>query len=218
MSQILWLVGTLGLVQLVSKIDLENETNQNYARLGFGVSTLFQLLVYVLIRQLVIRKKDTTRLRYTKPSSPFESMGRPDANSAVPETIITTNEEYDLEKVGEAIKQIAITACLISFLHYKYDFVRPLVLQSILPLKQVYSNPLVQIHLLKKAAAGSLARPFKQPSMFDALGGLSGAGASAQPAPAVSEAKPSSSKAAEKAKTLKEKQGDSADADTKKSK
>lgn len=81
-----------------------------------------------------------------------------------PTVVEMTIEEYDLLKIKEFAKQSLISIVILGTLHYKYEFIQPLLIQSILPLKAAFSLPIFQIHLFKKPAVGALLRPFKAPA------------------------------------------------------
>ncbi len=55
------------------------------------------------------------------------------------------------------------------FLHFYFKFTQPLVLQSILPLKNLFTCAVVKIRVFGCAAEGKLARPWKTPSPFGDL-------------------------------------------------
>jgi len=77
-----------------------------------------------------------------------------------------TVKEYDLSELKRLVTSNLFGIALLSFLHLKFAFVQPLFFQAIVPLKTLWSNPLVQIHLRKKSATGAIARPFKAPNPF----------------------------------------------------
>jgi hypothetical protein len=57
-------------------------------------------------------------------------------------------------------------------MHGYLKYTNPLLIQSIIPLKGVFDNNLVKIHLLGSPASGELKRPFKAaPGIMGALGG-----------------------------------------------
>lgn len=59
-------------------------------------------------------------------------------------------------------------------MHFKLGYTNPLVMQSILPLKSLYEQKIVQIHVFGKPAVGDLKRPFKAAGMFAGAGGAGG--------------------------------------------
>ena len=82
------------------------------------------------------------------------------------EVVQTTVEGYDRKQLMQQLYQFGIAIGMISFLHFKWGYIRPLTLQAILGLKTLYGIPLVQVHILGKQAVGSLARPWRPKTMF----------------------------------------------------
>lgn len=59
----------------------------------------------------------------------------------------------------------------MSALHFWFKFTQPLIFQSLLPWKNFFTLPVVQIRLFGFKAEGSLARPWKAPNPFGDLMG-----------------------------------------------
>ncbi|KGG50656.1 phosphate transporter [Mitosporidium daphniae] len=74
-----------------------------------------------------------------------------------------TIEEYDSTNLLELVKQNLLNCAFLLFLHLKFEYTQPLILQAILPLKSFLSAPIVKIHLLGFPAVGDLSRPFPLP-------------------------------------------------------
>ena len=89
-------------------------------------------------------KKDEQKLVYAekKPSLQNED-----------DTVVeTTVMKYDLEQLKQLAIQTVMGAVIISVMYYKWGYLRPLLLQSILGPKALVGNPLIQIHILGKEA------------------------------------------------------------------
>jgi len=71
-----------------------------------------------------------------------------------------------MNKCKQMFVSIGVTVALITFLYYKFQIIKPLALQSLLAIKNLFDQPLVSIHIFGKPATGDLARPFKAPSIF----------------------------------------------------
>ncbi|KAJ3046567.1 hypothetical protein HK102_013132, partial [Quaeritorhiza haematococci] len=82
------------------------------------------------------------------------------------EAISTNIHDYDLKQLRQQLNQIALGVSILAFIHFKFGYIRPLVLQSVLSLKTLYGTQLVQVHLVGKSASGELARPWKPKTMF----------------------------------------------------
>lgn len=84
-----------------------------------------------------------------------------------PESKEVTICEYDIAELKKLIQQTVVGVAILGFLHFKFDFVQPLILQSIFPFKNLLSSPLAKIHIFGKSAeSGELKRPWKAPSPF----------------------------------------------------
>lgn len=102
-------------------------------------------------------------LKYVEPSQP---------GSGEPEKLVTTTVmEYDLQQLNSAYKQQMMGVGMMAFMHGYLKYTNPLLIQSILPVKGIFENNMVKIHLLGKPASGELKRPFQQPAGFMGIGG-----------------------------------------------
>lgn len=103
---------------------------------------------------------DTTRLVYEVPKP---ASAPP---SAKPETITTTVRDYDVDQVQQFIKSLLATIFMLSIMHFQFEFSQPLLLQAILPIKNLLSHKEALIHLWGDAPEGDLARPFAPDNPF----------------------------------------------------
>ncbi|CAG8619888.1 3015_t:CDS:2, partial [Cetraspora pellucida] len=124
------------------------------------VQTLILSIFYYLATKIK-QKNDTTPLEYVEPAKRL--------TDEPPKHVETNNRDYDLGKLQELLKQTIIGIIFMMILHLWFEFTQPLFIQSILPLKTTYENPIVQIHLLGKPAEGDLKRPFKTTGLFGNL-------------------------------------------------
>lgn len=119
---------------------------------------------------------DTTVLTYDAPNKP--SLGAP-AAPAAPETITTTVRDYDVDQVFQFIKSTCTSIVIISVMHWQFKFTQPLLMQSILPIKNLLTHKEALIHLWGDAPEGSLARPFTADNPLGGLASMFGGGDSA---------------------------------------
>ncbi|KAJ1981562.1 phosphate transporter (Pho88) [Dimargaris xerosporica] len=150
----------LGLVQLAKHLDLEAPERIGYIRLGFAVANLCIFAMCLYLRRVIQQTNDQTPLKYNEPAG----LGNPE-----PKVVETTNRDYDLQEVKKQINSTLMTMALLGFLHYKWGFVQPLFLQSILPLKTFFTSNLVQVHAYKQAAVDRLQRPWRPENPFEKL-------------------------------------------------
>ncbi|CAG8506593.1 527_t:CDS:2, partial [Scutellospora calospora] len=148
-------------VQVARKLDLENSDSIIYVRTGYIVVQTFVLSICYYLATKIKKVNDRTPLKYVEPGKSF--IGEP------PKPVETTNCDYDLGKLQELLKQTFVGIALMTVLHFWFEFTQPLFIQSILPLKILYENPLVQIHLFGKPAEGDLKRPFKTAGLLGNL-------------------------------------------------
>lgn len=92
-----------------------------------------------------------------------------------PKLITTTIMGHDLSQLRSAYKSVLTGVGMMVVMHVYFKYTNPLLIQSIIPLKGLFENKLVQIHVLGKPASGDLKRPWKAAaSPFAGLGGGSG--------------------------------------------
>ncbi|KAF9362311.1 hypothetical protein BGX34_006427 [Mortierella sp. NVP85] len=164
-SQIMNMALVMGAMQITNRLDLEDPHTK---QMIVGIYVAAQAIVIGIsffIQSRIQAKKDTTELKYMDQPKPF--------SGEEPKLIVTTNMKYDLEQNAQAQKQALIGLTLMVFLHFKFGVIRPLVVQSILPLKNALQSKWAQVHLFGKAAEGDLRRPWKADNPFEALTGAS---------------------------------------------
>lgn len=117
---------------------------------------------------------DTTVLTYNAPSKPM--------SGAAPETITTTVRDYDVEQLKQFIQSTLTSILIISVMHFQFKFTQPLLMQSILPIKNLITHKEALIHLWGDAPEGPLARPFVADNPLSSLTSMFGGGGAAAPA------------------------------------
>ncbi|CAO3598609.1 unnamed protein product [Absidia cylindrospora] len=143
------------------------------ARIGYyGAQVLVILLAYALI-QLVKSKNDTTELKYTETK----------AGATQGQEIKTTNVAYDSAQVQSFIQSTLTSVAMISLMHWQFKFTQPLLMQSILPFKNLLTHKIALIYLWgDDASEGNLKRPFQAENPLAALMGGATGGAAETPA------------------------------------
>jgi len=155
-DQVSSLLFVLVIVQVTRHIDLTNPTTIIYVRsIYLTVQCLLFGICYFIYRR-VNSISDQSKIQVTEPPKPF--------TNDPPVIKEMTVQQYDQSKVMEYVKESSIALIILSLLHWKYDFVQPLLIQSILRLKSAFSLPIIQIHVFRKKANGPLQRPFKPPA------------------------------------------------------
>ncbi|KAI7856521.1 inorganic phosphate transporter Pho88 [Circinella umbellata] len=163
-------------MQLSKRINWDDPDTLLFARIGYyGAQVLVMAMAYMLMH-LIKKRNDSRPLRYVPQAAP--SLTNP--SPAESEAVTTTNVEYDVAEVKKFIQSTLSSILMISVMHWYFKFTQPLVLQSVLPIKNLLTHKVALIHLWGDAPEGDLKRPFKTESPFAAL--MGGAGASDTPA------------------------------------
>jgi len=105
-------------------------------------------------------------LKYVEPA--------PMGSSEEPKPVTTTVHAYDLQQLRTQFKGQLMGIGMMAFMHGYLKYTNPLLIQSIIPLKGVFENNLVKIHIMGMSATGELKRPFKAGGGF--MSALQGGG------------------------------------------
>ncbi|KAI8083143.1 inorganic phosphate transporter Pho88 [Halteromyces radiatus] len=130
-----------------------------------GVYYGAQLLIFLLnlyILNIISNKNDQTVLRYVEPSKPsWDGTTTPD------NLVVTTFADYDKNEVLKGMKQSVIGLAMVTFLHFKFGYVQPLIIQAVLGFKTFFTTKEARIHLFHQSTtSGDLKRPFRVDSPF----------------------------------------------------
>jgi len=161
-AQITTALLVLGVVQLSRKLDLEDPTIINAVRVAYFTSQLLILAVLYFVKTKIEANPNNTIIEYEDAAPSFS---QPTGGQKKRVTV----QEYDLTEWKNQFKQTLIPLAIITGLHLYAGFTQPLIIQTLLPWKNLYSTPIVQIYLLGKPAEGANARPFKKPNPFEGL-------------------------------------------------
>ncbi|KAG0265374.1 hypothetical protein DFQ27_000661 [Actinomortierella ambigua] len=153
----------MGTMQITNRLDLEDTKTKQLILAAYVTAQVLVLGIAFFIDAKIKSKKDTTVLKYVEQPKPF--------TQEEPKLVTTTNMEYDLEQNAQAKKQALIGLGLMVFLHFQFGVIRPLVIQSILPLKNALESKWAKVYLFGKPAEGDLRRPWKAASPFAGLTG-----------------------------------------------
>ncbi|KAJ1863171.1 phosphate transporter (Pho88) [Coemansia sp. RSA 2703] len=149
-----------GTMHVVKKAGLENPEYAPIIRTAYATVTAVIVALTFYIKTLIQQKNDSTELEYDDPT-PGSDQGR----------IKTTVAKYDLGELSKLQKSTLFTVAIVGFMHFKFGYIQPLILQSLLPLLNLYKNQLFQIYVLGKPAVDSLQRPWVPENPFAALTG-----------------------------------------------
>ncbi|KAG1143108.1 hypothetical protein G6F37_001383 [Rhizopus arrhizus] len=159
-------------MQLAKKVDWNDPDVLTMARIGYySAQALVVAAAYGLIA-IIKKKNDTTVLTYSPPSKPSFGQSAPSA----PETISTTIRDYDIDQVKQFIQSTVTSIFIISLMHWQFKFTQPLLMQSLMPIKNLLTHKEALIHLWGDAPEGNLARPFTAENPLGGLANMFGVG------------------------------------------
>jgi len=151
-------------------IDYTNPNTILSARILYGVGQLAVLLLSLFIFLRIKKNNDSTTFKIKKPVGMLEAAKQAQAPKSEGEDDLeeVTVVDYDTAELWKLVKGNLIGMAITLFIHIKWGFVPPLVIQVAMSPVTLWSNPLVQLYLIGKPATGSLARPFKAeaPDLF----------------------------------------------------
>lgn len=150
------------LVQVSKRFDLTDPSVIFKIRILFYSVQALYLLICAVIYKQIIKRNDQTPVTQTPQPSPFSTGARP-ASTVMPA------KDYDLSELKKMVQQTVLSTLFMTVLHFKFNFVQPLIFQSIPPMKQLFEAPLTRIYLYGKAATGDLKRPFKVQNPLESL-------------------------------------------------
>ncbi|KAG0002634.1 hypothetical protein BGZ80_005938, partial [Entomortierella chlamydospora] len=177
----------MGSMQITNRLDLEDAKTKQLILGVYVASQAVVLLVSLIIKRRIEAKKDTTVLKYLDQPKPL--------SGEQPKVVTTTNMAYDLEQNAQAQKQALFGLVFMIFLHFQFGVIRPLVVQSILPVKNALQSKWAQVYLFGKPAEGELKRPWKADNPFAALTGAQDQQTEAEEKAAIKKAEKAEAKA-----------------------
>lgn len=133
-------------------IDLNDETIKTNVQIAFGVSQAVVVLAYIILMLIVKTKNDPRKLEVEeKEMSSGEDVKK-----------MITFHDYDIKQIGSKLGTLFLGLCITCGVHYKWGYVQPLLIQSILQPLNFTGDPLFLIHFMcSDDTKGANKRPFK---------------------------------------------------------
>jgi hypothetical protein len=145
-----------GLVQLANRYELDKPENTDILRISYFLTQLLSFIAIYVMYTKISKKNDETKLVYSEPPKPM--------SGDEPEIITISVKDYDLKQLKQLATQTLIGLGIVSAMHFKWGYLRPLLLQTVLGFRTLYQTPIVKVVLLNFEAVGDLQRPWKSPS------------------------------------------------------
>lgn len=140
-----------GLFTLTKRLDLTDPYTIRCIEAAFYTFQLLIIATLLFIRLQIQRKGDRTPV--------------PMPNGAP----ATSVQDYDLAEVGKALQSQFVYLVFMSVLHFKWQFVRPLVFQTLPPLLAVLQGNLAKAHIWAREGSAQVQRPFKVANPLEGL-------------------------------------------------
>lgn len=131
-----------------------------HIRLAFVTSICVVAAVLFFLYQAIQQSRDQQPVEFE-----VKAAGKPTEKQTLPAA------KYDAQEFQKLLKKMAPGILIVTVLHCWKGFMQPLVIQCVTIPVTLLESPLFQVYMLKKAATGTLARPWKEESPFAALTG-----------------------------------------------
>ncbi|PWN30664.1 putative PHO88-involved in phosphate transport [Jaminaea rosea] len=156
-----------GAMQVAKRIPFEEEPQYLlYARVAYVSAQVICLLINYFISLKIKKANDLTVLKYVTPKSPM--------SQEPGELVTTTHRDYDLAEVSKAMRGIYMGMAMVAGMHFYFGYTNPLIIQSILPVKNALESNEAKIWLWGQPTTTDLKRPFKAPAGPFGMGGNAG--------------------------------------------
>jgi len=142
------MIPTLIGIFLIQKLDMKDPSTIFYIYLGYAIVQLvtFSVLIYIYVSiYLAPKQKEKIEVK--------EAAGWGASKKTV--TLMTRNE-YDLAELIKFVKSTLIMMAITIFISYKWEIMPPLLMQALMGLGSLYSQPLIKSYIFNQ----KLDRPF----------------------------------------------------------
>ncbi|OLY77734.1 hypothetical protein AYI68_g8233 [Smittium mucronatum] len=146
-----------GSIQVAKRLGIDQPEKINQLRTLFVTTTIIFYTLGLVIRQIVISKKNTTPFEYSEPATNGQEQ---------PTVVKTTIGEYDLGEINKLLKSSFMSTLIVSALHLYFKISQPLIVQSVLPLFSILKSPIFLVHVLGFSPTGEYERPWVVKSAF----------------------------------------------------
>jgi len=142
---------------LMYKLDFTDPANIFIVRMSFAVVQAITIAVCVIIYFKISSSstnKDSTDEKILVKRTPELLSGE----SSETKPISMTRTEYDMEEWQKFVKQTLITTAMIVGIHYYFEVIPPLLMQSIMGVSTLIGMPLVNAYIFNRP----ISRPFQE--------------------------------------------------------
>lgn len=134
---------------------------------NYGIDGLRGLFVSSIAGVLIMLAVVYSKIQARGDVTPVQIKKR--GADGVERTELLTVTEYDLSELKKLFTRTLMGLFIGGFLHLKFNFDDPLLMQALMIPMQTAGSQLVKIYIGGAAAVGELARPFQEPNPLAAL-------------------------------------------------
>lgn len=143
-------------LQISKKTFMADPRTIFYLRAAFAASAVLQLAFAFIIKRRILQKNDQTTFKMQPEASLFS-----DPNEAA-ETLEIKKVEYDTSEINKLIQSTLLHAVVIALVHYKWNILQPLMIQSTTFVRSLCFNPMFYEYIY----GVEMIRPFSENMLF----------------------------------------------------
>lgn len=124
-------------------------------RIVYITANALLLLMYLFIKQRIASVNDQRKMRVKKDNGLFQ-------DNDVEEELEISYSEYDTKELTKLFRSSLMQVVIVAVLHFKWNVIQPLIVQSTGPLRNLFLNPLCLAYIWNKP----IQRPFELNTLF----------------------------------------------------
>ncbi|KAK1347135.1 phosphate transporter (Pho88) [Hamiltosporidium tvaerminnensis] len=145
-------------MQGLKRMDMSNTNILWSLRIIYVSSQLLYLLLLYIIKNRIISTNDTRKLKVKPEISFFQRNDTLEED----EMVEISFKDYDYKEYSKILKGMLIQFLIVIFIHFKLSISQPLVIQSLVPFKSLFLNPLFIFYIRNNP----ILRPFEDNMLF----------------------------------------------------
>lgn len=150
-------VVSMGAMQFSKKPFMQDAKIILILRVAFCVSIILQALFALYIRQKIIKTNDQKKFKMKNDPGFFKT-----TEGDQEEEVEMSYFEYDLNEVNKILRASLLQGVIVGIIHYKWNAVQPLVIQSLGIFRNLIFNGLYRAHIYGM----TVLRPFELNMLF----------------------------------------------------
>ncbi|KAF7682953.1 hypothetical protein TCON_1834 [Astathelohania contejeani] len=158
-DQMVNLLISLVSMQFMKRIDVNDTKLIRSFRMVYLLSQVAYILGLFIVNVKIKAVRDSRTLKVPKEKKFFSGDEEDDEDEEI------TYTDYDLREFNRMIKSFITQMVFVCFLHWKWGFLQPLMVQILTVIKSFFLNPLFLAYILDK----EIIRPFENNIFFQSI-------------------------------------------------